>query len=335
MRLGRDSLVFKLIDDGVIVSPNDGTRLTLEGDDVETLVSETGDRFPIVEDVPILLNDAAAPNFDEHFAITKDIAKKYSAGDRSCLPDFYMDFDKTIQHYEDCAGGYAGLMYDDVPFKGFSLPFLPNREWGRGKAFLDVGSGWGRWVLGAGLSGYAGIGVDPTLTNILHGKTIAKMLNLKYEAVVADARHLPFRDDFFGMINCYSVLHHMDAENFESSINSISRVLKPGGKATLQISNSWSPRHFLRTKTRNYGEEQFSVRYRSPVSVRNMLEEKIGATRVHAHGAVTTSTYLADTELLRPGFRALNVSSYCAGVLAEKLVIPKYFADSLYFVSSK
>lgn len=45
--------------------------------------------------------------------------------------------------------------------------------------------------------------------------------------VIGDAQHLPYEDESFDMINCFSVLHH--CFNLEQLLSELHRVLKPGG----------------------------------------------------------------------------------------------------------
>lgn len=320
-----------LIKSGVIVSPDDGTPLSIEG---ESLVSESGYHYPVVAGVPILISEKLKPNFDGQFEETKRLVGAYKKYGLEALPAHYRSAQEALTLYQRIAGAFAGRMYEGVTFKRFSLPFPPHVDWGDGQLFLDIGSGWGRWCHGARVCGFLPIGVDPSLSNILLGKRIAAMLHLNYNGIVADGRNIPVRDGSVSAINCYSVLHHMNQEDFELTIGEVGRSLRHGGRSVLQISNLWSPRHMIRSRARNYGKAQFSVRYRSPSQTLSLLEDLIGTTEMFAHGAVTTSTTLGDSDIIRPVFSLVNIASHLAGEFANKTRLLRYFVDSIYYRST-
>lgn len=51
--------------------------------------------------------------------------------------------------------------------------------------------------------------------------------------VVADAAHLPFRDNSFEKVNCSHILEHVQDEN--QTMKEISRVTKAGGQLELKV----------------------------------------------------------------------------------------------------
>ncbi len=321
-----------LVEKQHLVSPYDESALRLADGE---LISEGGSRFPIIEGIPVMVRWDKTPNFDSQFEMTRNFVDAHKDA-RLELPEFYGDQDKTIRFYEETHAAYAGKMYDGPAFKRFAIPHPPHRCWGYGKSFLDVGSGWGRFCFGAQLNGYSPVGVDPSLHNLLFGKAVGSILGLEYVAIAADARYLPFKAEVFDAVNSYSVLHHLSDEDYESVVSEIGRVLRPGGDSVLQISNLWSPRHFLlNSRRRSYGKEQFGVRFRSPRKIRRLLNASIGDTTIWAHGFFTTSTSIADNDVIAKKFVPLNTLSHYLGKLANWLRLPRYFADSFYCRSIK
>ncbi len=330
--IGLSDRLTDLVQQRHLVSPYDGSALSLADGG---LLSEGGHRFPIIEGVPVMLRWDKAPNFDKQFELTRGFVDGYDKGTLE-LPDFYGDPDKTIRLYKEAQGAFAGKMYDGAGFRRFSIPNPPLRSWGYGRSFLDVGSGWGRFCFGAQLNGYNAFGVDPSLYNLLFGKSIAKLLGLEYDAIAADGRYLPFSDGAFEAINSWGMLHHLSDENYELVIREIGRVLRAGGDSVLQISNLWSPRHFLLMSRRaDYDKEQFGVRFRSPPQIRQTLGALIGETEIFAHGYFTISNCIADNDIITRKFVPMNTVSHYLGTLANWLRFPRYFADSVYARSTK
>jgi malonyl-CoA O-methyltransferase len=94
----------------------------------------------------------------------------------------------------------------------------------RGKAFLDVGCGTGRWLAEASTLGARILGVDfcaEMLTQAQRKMGIGGRLSL------ADSRHLPFRDGCADMVICSFSLGYVD--RLDTVLNEVARVVKPGG----------------------------------------------------------------------------------------------------------
>jgi ubiquinone/menaquinone biosynthesis C-methylase UbiE len=53
----------------------------------------------------------------------------------------------------------------------------------------------------------------------------------------AEATHLPFRDGVFDAVLCIGVISYVD--DVAALLGEVNRVLRPGGQAVLQISNTW------------------------------------------------------------------------------------------------
>ena len=57
------------------------------------------------------------------------------------------------------------------------------------------------------------MGIDPSLDAVLAARRVSRQLGVEASFVVGDARFLPFANDSFDTVFCYSVLQHFSKEN--------------------------------------------------------------------------------------------------------------------------
>lgn len=108
------------------------------------------------------------------------------------------------------------------------------------KLILDVGCGIGGFVVQLGLRGAKVIGIEPSKEySIIVQKRIGKY-NLKdtCQCIRDSGELLPFLDDTFDYVICFSVLEHTN--NPYSVIKEIIRVAKPNGIIFIQTENYFS-----------------------------------------------------------------------------------------------
>lgn len=99
-----------------------------------------------------------------------------------------------------------------------------------GKKILDVGCGTGGFLVEAQKKGGDTFGIDPELEAI----KICALKGLK-NVRVGEGEELPFPDNFFDIIYCYTVLEHVS--DVKKTLQEMVRVLKPNGIAYIQTPN--------------------------------------------------------------------------------------------------
>jgi tellurite methyltransferase len=101
------------------------------------------------------------------------------------------------------------------------------------RSVIDVGCGGGRNIVYFLKNGYDVFGVDPNAGAVEAVKNLSARLaplNQSANFRVANAEDLPFDNDSFDLAICSAVLHFArDNAQFDAMLNSIWRVLKPGG----------------------------------------------------------------------------------------------------------
>ncbi len=110
------------------------------------------------------------------------------------------------------------------------------------KKLLDVGCGWGGPLFEAYLKGAKCYGLEPNPERIM----IAKLLFGYKKCTIKQGygEKNPFKDNFFDIVVCNSVLEHVD--NIEKTVVEMKRVTKKGGIIYLRVPNYMVPyeRHY-------------------------------------------------------------------------------------------
>ena len=112
--------------------------------------------------------------------------------------------------------------------KFFSTRLNPNQR------ILDLGVGVGvvYKLLKNLISPTKYVGADISETMLKHCK---ENTNDEILLTLLTSSRLPFLENYFDVIICYSVFPHLDPSTSESLLNEIQRVLKTGGKAYISI----------------------------------------------------------------------------------------------------
>src|SRR5688572_4810706 len=114
---------------------------------------------------------------------------------------------------------------DPNPLLALESRFLrPRMEDLRGKVFLDVACGTGRWLAEATRLGARVLGVDFCAEMIAQAQ---RKMGLQGCLAVADSRYLPFPDACADLVVCSFSLGYVDP--LDTVLKEVARVVKPGG----------------------------------------------------------------------------------------------------------
>jgi len=143
-----------------------------------------------------------------------------------------------------------------------------------GKKVLDYCCGDGEMTLFWAQHGAEAIGIDISSTSIQNAKkrAVEKGLDKRTSFFVMDAEKLEFEDEYFDLILCSGVLHHLD---IKKAYPELARVLKPAGKIicdeplvynpvfhlyrkmTPHLRTEWEMHHILSRKEIKLAEKYF------------------------------------------------------------------------------
>ncbi|MEO6522717.1 MAG: class I SAM-dependent methyltransferase [Mucilaginibacter sp.] len=125
------------------------------------------------------------------------------------------------------------------------------------QSVIDVGCGGGRNIVYFLKNGYDVFGIDPNAGTIEAVKGLSLKLaplNLLENFVVANAEDMPFSDAAFDLAICSAVLHFAkDNAHFDAMLNSIWRVIKPGGYLFARLASDIG----IETQVRDMGNGRY------------------------------------------------------------------------------
>jgi uncharacterized protein YbaR (Trm112 family) len=196
---------------------------------------------------------------------------------------------------------------------------------------LDVGCGWGRWMVSAAQAGYLPVGMDVQVGRLAAAKRLLKQYGLHGYVVAADLRSLPFRDDLFDSAFSYSTLQHANRQKCLQCIREISRVLRPGGSCCLEFPITHGLANWRYQLRRVEDDpESWDVRYYSRKALRQLFSD------IYEHVSVEPDCFLGigvraeDLDLLPWKYKAVVITSEGLKAIAKMLPLIEWFSDSVF-----
>jgi SAM-dependent methyltransferase/uncharacterized protein YbaR (Trm112 family) len=328
----------------LLACPYDGASLQQEG---TWAGCPHGHRFPIVENVPVLLRDdvpqtigmaseslrlarlhADGHNGDPFFTGSLALSDDERRQVRADIAEKSSGVDPVIAYL---VGATNGILYKHLigSLSDYPIPTLPLPA-ANGQRLLDIGCSWGRWSMAAAKKGYKSIGLDPSLGAILAAKRLSDRLSVPFVGVVGDARYLPFKPDTFDAAFSYSVLQHFSKMDARMSLLEIKRTLRDGGKFGIQMASAWGVRSIQHQAMRWFRQpESFEVRYWSPLELRQTFRDIFGDVRVSVDCYFGLGLQASDLDVMPlPKKAAIYGSEFLKGI-ARWFRPLAYLADSL------
>lgn len=310
----------------ILVCPRDHGTLREAG---ATLVCERGHSYPVIDGIPVLL---VAEARQTHWVA--DLALEAKDAPREVLDATSGAVDGFVQQ---AVGATSGYLYGPLIGRLTEYP-IPEiaRAASPGQRFLEVGCNWGRWCIAAARAGYRVVGVDPSLDAVMAARRVTRSFGLVGTYVVADGRYLPFAAETMDVAFSYGVLQHFSHVDARSALGEMRRVMRPHGRAEVQMANAFGVRSVYQQLRRGFrSPKAFEVRYWTPRALRSAFEERIGPTDVSAHSFFSLNALPSDLRMLRARHRLVVHASEILKRAAEWAPALSNVADSLYLVSRK
>lgn len=149
--------------------------------------------------------------------------------------------DQARRFYDELAPDYHLIFPDwdaSIRRQGKALGRLVREAIGAGRcAVLDCACGIGTQLIGLAQLGHQVTGSDLSAVAAGRAAAEARSRGLEVPALAADMRGLPFRAASFDVVVCAdnSVAHLLTEENLAVALNSMRRVLRPGGLLVLTV----------------------------------------------------------------------------------------------------
>lgn len=315
------------------------------------LECEQGHRYPVIDDVPVMLVDDAPPTFEQATAAlgraaddeknprarqlhleTVGISDEQKRGVLELL-DRGSSIDPVVAYL---VAATNGLMYRDLvgTLTTYPIPEIPVPS--GGGLLLDVGCSWGRWTIAAQRRGYTAVGIDPSLGAVMAARRVARQLGVAARFVVGDARYLPFLSGQFDRVFSYSVIQHFSRVDAREAIAEMGRVLRPGGDSLVQMPTRHGVRCLYHQMRRGFSDgDGFDVRYWSVAELRELFNGRVGRTTLDVDCYFGIGLQQSDAVLMSGPRRAVLRASSMLKAAQRSMPFLIHVADSVYVKSTK
>lgn len=228
-----------------------------------------------------------------------------------------------------------GIQYVDKVGKMQDYPAfeLPVKKVDSG-IMLDIGCGWGRWLIAAEKKGYIPVGIDLRLEFCESAIETLRHNKSNGYAVVADLKELPFKNCTFDFIWSFSVIQHTHKERLMSCLGHIHRILKGGGFAKLEFPNKDGFRNkrgpVKKAELTAPDYDSWDVRYYTIEQYHRFFTSVFNNFRYTAHSFLGIGVLKEDLKYV--SFKNKILCGISLGFTAlTKIIKPlKIIADSLY-----
>ena len=219
-----------------------------------------------------------------------------------------------------------------------ALPRYPIPKWpfpiaAKGtEVSLDIGCGWGRWLVSAANAGYLPIGVDIQTERLQAARRVLAQHQTRGYVVAADMQRLPFRSGVFDKVFSYSVLQHAHRTRCMACINEIFRLLLPGGQCCLEfpVSHGLANWRFQFRRQRTDDPESWDVRYYSRRELRDMAQPVFDGVHLEPDCFLGIGVRPEDMDMLPLKYKAVVVASEVLKAIAHRVPIVQWLSDSVY-----
>ncbi len=228
-----------------------------------------------------------------------------------------------------------GKQYVDLVGK---LKKYPEYELPVGKVneglMLDIGCGWGRWLVAGAQKGYLPIGLDLRIELCQASLQTLKDHNRNGYVVAADLIALPFRKSVFDLVWSFSVIQHTHRIRLMNCLGEIRRVMKEGGLAKLEFPNKDGFRNkrgpVQLSEKRADDFNSWVVRYYSVEEYAAIYNDVFGNFNYDIHSFLGIGVLKEDLKYVSFKNKVLCASSLALTRISKLFPALKKMGDSLY-----
>src|SRR5450432_4806786 len=207
-----------------------------------------------------------------------------------------------------------------------------------GDLLLDIGNGWGRWLVAAADKDYVPVGIDIRLECCESARKVLQATGQNGYSVVADLQNLPFLNSIFNVVWSFSVIQHTHLDRFTRCLSHVERILADNAYCYLEFPNRNGIRNRFgpAAKPNNSDFDYWDVRYYTPEEYEKIFRIFFNNYSYHNHSVLGIGILPGDGKYTRGIKNKLIVSaSRTLSNLATLIPQIKSVADSIYIKSVK
>jgi SAM-dependent methyltransferase/uncharacterized protein YbaR (Trm112 family) len=226
----------------------------------------------------------------------------------------------------------VGKMQD---YPAYELPIEKVKE----GIMLDIGCGWGRWLIAGIKKGYIPVGIDLRLEFCETTLATLKNNNSNGYVVVADLKELPFKNNTFDFIWSFSVIQHTHKDRLINCLQHIRRILKGGGFTKLEFPNEDGFRNKMgpvkETQVNALDYNSWDVRYYTIDQYRDFVSAIFNNFKYSVHSFLGIGVLKEDLRYVSIKNKILCGISLVFTAIAKIIKPLKQFSDSIYIKAMK
>jgi ubiquinone/menaquinone biosynthesis C-methylase UbiE/uncharacterized protein YbaR (Trm112 family) len=229
---------------------------------------------------------------------------------------------------------YVELVNNIKYYPRYNLPVPRARK---NEIMLDIGAGWGRWLVAGADKGYIPVGID---FNLGFCQAVQKTLvahRKRGYIICSDLQDLPFQDNVFDLVWSFSVLQHVHQKKLISSLQHMNRILAPGGFTWLEFPNKYGLRNRIGPAMAQNDDnfDSMQVRYYSIEEYRKMFLDVFKNFRFKSHSFFGIGVLPEDLKYVSWKKKPLVAISLFFSGLSKLIPGMKNWSDSIYLISKK
>src|SRR5450432_470679 len=207
-----------------------------------------------------------------------------------------------------------------------------------GDLLLDIGNGWGRWLVAAADKDYVPVGIDIRLEFCETARKVLEANGQNGYTVVADLQNLPFLNSIFNVVWSFSVIQHTHLDRFTRCLSHVERILADNAYCYLEFPNRNGIRNRFgpAAKPNNSDFDSWDVRYYTPEEYEKIFRIFFDNYNYYNHSVLGIGILPGDGKYAK-GLKNKTVitASRALSTLAELIPPIKAIADSIYIKSVK
>ncbi len=204
---------------------------------------------------------------------------------------------------------------------------------------LDIGPGWGRWLIAGANKGYIPVGADLRLEFCEASLATLKASGKKGYIVAADLKSLPFKSDVFDLVWSFSVIQHTHKIRLVNCLEHINRIIKTNGYTFLEFPNKHGIKNrFGNVQATDAGKDDYNswdVRYYSIDEYREIFENIFGNFSYKNHSMIGIGILKDDLKYVSFKNKILSGISLLGSALTNIIPGLTKISDSIYIKAYK
>ena len=207
------------------------------------------------------------------------------------------------------------------------------------KLMLDIGCGWGRWLIAGSNKGYTPVGVDIRLEFCETALKVMRDMGKMGFVTVGDLENLPFKHNLFDLVWSFSVIQHTHYDRLVNCLKGINDILRADGYTMLEFPNRSGIRNQMGNVRENESEKDdynsWVVRYYTIEEYQQIFKTYLQDFTYTTHSFLGLGVLREDLKYVTARKKILCAASLMLTQATHALPFLTRYADSLYIKARK